>query len=139
MNFDKVLIANRGEIALRILRACKQLGLKTVAVHSTADRELMHVKLADETICIGPASPKESYLNIPTIIAAAEAAGNPEHEGIYFDGASHYFIDGAVQETGKLLCLAYDEKNGRYYELLRTDRSPGKRNRIYGELKPLGK
>ena len=72
-------------------------------------------------------------------VAAAEAAGDPEHEGIYFDGASHYFIDGAVQETGKLLCLAYDEKNGRYYELLRTDRSPGKRNRIYGELKPLGK
>ena len=71
--------------------------------------------------------------------AAAEAAGNPEHEGIYFDGASHYFIDGAVQETGKLLCLAYDEQNGRYYELLRTARSPGKRGRVYGELKPLGK
>ena len=70
--FSKVLIANRGEIALRILRACRDLGVKTVAVHSDADRNLMHVKLADESICIGPSSPKESYLNIPAIIAAAE-------------------------------------------------------------------
>lgn len=70
--FSKVLIANRGEIALRILRACRDLGIKTVAVHSDADRNLMHVKLADESICIGPSSPKESYLNIPAIIAAAE-------------------------------------------------------------------
>ncbi len=69
---NKVLIANRGEIALRILRACKELGIKTVAVHSTADRELKHVKLADESVCIGPASSTESYLNIPAIIAAAE-------------------------------------------------------------------
>ncbi|WP_196157031.1 acetyl-CoA carboxylase biotin carboxylase subunit [Reinekea sp. G2M2-21] len=69
---NKVLIANRGEIALRILRACKELGIKTVAVHSTADRDLKHVKLADEAVCIGPASSTESYLNIPAIIAAAE-------------------------------------------------------------------
>lgn len=69
---DKVVIANRGEIALRILRACRELGIKTVAVHSTADENLMHVKLADESVCIGPASPLESYLNIPAIIAAAE-------------------------------------------------------------------
>lgn len=69
---DKVVIANRGEIALRILRACKELGIKTVAVHSTADRELKHVLLADESICIGKASATESYLNIPRIIAAAE-------------------------------------------------------------------
>lgn len=68
----KVVIANRGEIALRILRACKQLGIKTVAVHSTADRDLKHVKLADETVCIGPASSTLSYLNIPALIAAAE-------------------------------------------------------------------
>jgi acetyl-CoA carboxylase biotin carboxylase subunit len=69
---DKVVIANRGEIALRILRACRELGIKTVAVHSTADYNLKHVLLADETVCIGPPSSKESYLNMPAIIAAAE-------------------------------------------------------------------
>ena len=69
---EKVLIANRGEIALRILRACKELGIKTVAVHSKADENLMHVRLADETVCIGPNSATESYLNIPAIISAAE-------------------------------------------------------------------
>ena len=69
---EKVLIANRGEIALRILRACKELGIKTVAVHSKADLDLMHVRLADETVCIGPNSAGESYLNIPSIISAAE-------------------------------------------------------------------
>ncbi len=72
---DKIVIANRGEIALRILRAAKELGIKTVAVHSTADRDLKHVLLADETICIGPASSTESYLNIPRIISAAEITG----------------------------------------------------------------
>ena len=69
---DKVLIANRGEIALRILRACKELGIKTVAVHSKIDRDLLHVRLADESICIGPNPSKDSYLNIPAIISAAE-------------------------------------------------------------------
>lgn len=69
---DKVVIANRGEIALRILRACKELGIKTVAVHSTADRDLMHVRLADESVCIGPPAANESYLSIPAIISAAE-------------------------------------------------------------------
>ena len=69
------MIANRGEIALRILRACKELGIKTVAVHSTADRDLKHVLLADETVCIGPAPSVKSYLNIPAIIAAAEVTG----------------------------------------------------------------
>ncbi|MXP56372.1 acetyl-CoA carboxylase biotin carboxylase subunit [Pantoea sp. Mhis] len=72
---DKVVIANRGEIALRILRACKELGIKTVAVHSTADRELKHVLLADETVCIGPAQSIKSYLNIPALISAAEITG----------------------------------------------------------------
>ncbi len=69
---EKVVIANRGEIALRILRACRELGIKTVAVHSTADRDLKHVRLADESVCIGPAPSSESYLNIPAIISAAE-------------------------------------------------------------------
>ncbi|MBH9367667.1 acetyl-CoA carboxylase biotin carboxylase subunit [Pseudomonas aeruginosa] len=72
---EKVLIANRGEIALRILRACKELGIKTVAVHSTADRELMHLSLADESVCIGPAPATQSYLQSPAIIAAAEVTG----------------------------------------------------------------
>ena len=69
---QKILIANRGEIALRALRACKELGLKTVAIYSTGDRELKHLRLADETVCVGPASPLESYLNIPAILSAAE-------------------------------------------------------------------
>ncbi len=73
--FEKVLIANRGEIALRIHRACKELGIATVAVHSTADANAMHVRLADESVCVGPPAPKDSYLNIPAIISAAEITG----------------------------------------------------------------
>ena len=69
---DKILIANRGEIALRILRACRELGIKTVAVHSDADRDLKHVRLADESVCIGPAPSSESYLSVPAVISAAE-------------------------------------------------------------------
>src|SRR3569833_3406331 len=69
---DKIVIANRGEIALRIWRACKELGIKTVAVHSTADRDLKHVRLADESVCIGPPAAAKSYLNIPAVISAAE-------------------------------------------------------------------
>ena len=73
--FDKILIANRGEIALRVVRACKEMGIATVAVHSEADAQSMHVRLADESVCIGPASAAKSYLNIPSIIAAAEITG----------------------------------------------------------------
>ncbi len=73
--FDKILIANRGEIALRILRAAKELGIATVAVHSTADKEAMHVKLADESVCIGPPAARDSYLNIPAILSACEITG----------------------------------------------------------------
>jgi acetyl-CoA carboxylase biotin carboxylase subunit len=69
--FEKVLIANRGEIALRILRACREMGIKTVAVHSTADAEAMHVRLADESVCIGPPSSTDSYLNKAAVISAA--------------------------------------------------------------------
>ncbi len=73
--FDKILIANRGEIALRVHRACKEMGIATVAVHSEADASAMHVRLADESVCIGPASAAKSYLNIPAIIAACEITG----------------------------------------------------------------
>src|ERR1700752_884466 len=71
----KVLIANRGEIALRVIRACRELGVETVAVYSTADRESLHVRFADDDVCIGPPQARESYLNIPRIIAAAEITG----------------------------------------------------------------
>ena len=73
--FDKILIANRGEIALRVLRAARELGIQTVAVHSTADADAMHVKLADESVCIGPPAAKDSYLNIPAIVSACEITG----------------------------------------------------------------
>src|SRR5262245_33363472 len=83
--FDKVLIANRGEIALRIQRACKELGIATVAVHSTADADAMHVKLADESVCIGPPPATESYLNIPRLLAACEITGaDAVHPGYGF-------------------------------------------------------
>jgi acetyl-CoA carboxylase biotin carboxylase subunit len=83
--FDKVLIANRGEIALRILRACKELGISTVAVHSTADADAMHVRLADESVCIGPPPTRESYLNIPALVAACEITGaDAVHPGYGF-------------------------------------------------------
>ena len=73
--FDKILIANRGEIALRVLRACRELGIQTVAVHSTADADAMHVRLADESVCIGPPPARDSYLNIPAIVSACEITG----------------------------------------------------------------
>jgi acetyl-CoA carboxylase, biotin carboxylase subunit len=83
--FDKILIANRGEIALRILRACKELGIATVAVHSTADADAMHVRLADESVCIGPPSARDSYLNLPALIAACEITGaDAVHPGYGF-------------------------------------------------------
>jgi len=83
--FDKILIANRGEIALRVLRACKELGIPTVAVHSTADADAMHVRFADESVCIGPPAAKESYLNIPSILSACEITGaDAVHPGYGF-------------------------------------------------------
>ncbi|MCE8011231.1 acetyl-CoA carboxylase biotin carboxylase subunit [Billgrantia desiderata] len=97
---DKVLIANRGEIALRILRACKELGIKTVAVHSKADRELMHVRLADEAVCIGPAPSAQSYLNIPALISAAEVTDSSAiHPGYGFLSENANFAE-QVERSG---------------------------------------
>ncbi|HEV2572934.1 acetyl-CoA carboxylase biotin carboxylase subunit [Methylocella sp. CPCC 101449] len=92
--FDKILIANRGEIALRILRAAKELGIATVAVHSTADADAMHVKLADESVCIGPPTARDSYLNIPALLAACEITGaDALHPGYGFLSENARFAD----------------------------------------------
>lgn len=100
MPLDKIVIANRGEIALRILRACRELGIKTVAVHSTTDSELMHVKLADESVCIGPASASQSYLNIPAIISAAEITDSVAiHPGYGFLAENVDFAE-RVEQSG---------------------------------------
>ena len=97
---DKVLIANRGEIALRVLRACKELDIKTVAIHSSADAELMHVRLADESVCIGPPSSTESYLNVPAIISAAEVTETTAiHPGYGFLAENADFAD-QVEKSG---------------------------------------
>jgi acetyl-CoA carboxylase biotin carboxylase subunit len=98
--FDKVLIANRGEIAVRIHRACQELGIKTVSVHSTADTDAMHARLSDESVCIGPASVRESYLNIPSIIAAAEITNaDAIHPGYGFLSENANFAS-IVEEHG---------------------------------------
>ncbi|MDP3532548.1 MAG: acetyl-CoA carboxylase biotin carboxylase subunit [Alphaproteobacteria bacterium] len=92
--FEKILIANRGEIALRILRACREMGIQTVAVHSTADANAMHVKLADESVCIGPPRAKDSYLNIPALISAATITGaDAIHPGIGFLSENAHFAE----------------------------------------------
>src|SRR5687767_10171131 len=92
--FSKILIANRGEIALRIIAACKELGIKTVAVHSEADRDSLHVRYADDDVCIGPAASKQSYLNISSIIAAAEISGaDAIHPGYGFLSENPHFAE----------------------------------------------
>jgi acetyl-CoA carboxylase, biotin carboxylase subunit len=98
--FNKVLIANRGEIALRIHRACKELGIKTVAIYSTADKDLMHVRLADEAVCIGPANSTHSYLSIPAVISAAEIAdADAIHPGYGFLAENPDFAE-QVEKSG---------------------------------------
>jgi acetyl-CoA carboxylase, biotin carboxylase subunit len=98
--FEKIVIANRGEIALRILRACRELGIRTVAVHSTADRDLMHVRLADESVCIGPPKAAESYLNIPAVLSAAEVTdAEAIHPGYGFLSENADFAE-RVEESG---------------------------------------
>ena len=97
---DKVVIANRGEIALRVLRACHALGIRTVAVHSTVDRNLKHVGMADESVCIGPAPAAESYLNVPAIIAAAEVTdAQAIHPGYGFLSENADFAE-RVEKSG---------------------------------------
>ncbi len=97
---EKVVIANRGEIALRILRACKELGIKTVAVHSTVDRDLMHVRLADESVCIGPPGATQSYLNIPSLISAMEVTdADAVHPGYGFLAENADFAE-QVEKSG---------------------------------------
>lgn len=100
MMFDKILVANRGEIALRIMRACREMGIATVAVHSTADAEAMHVRLADESVCIGPPPARDSYLNIPAILEAAAITGaDAIHPGIGFMSENENFAR-MVEEHG---------------------------------------
>jgi acetyl-CoA carboxylase, biotin carboxylase subunit len=97
---EKVLIANRGEIALRVLRACKELGIKTVAVHSVADKDLMHVRLSDESVCIGPANPTDSYLNAPALISAMEVThADAVHPGYGFLSENADFAE-QVENSG---------------------------------------
>ena len=98
--FDKILIANRGEIALRIQRACREMGISTVAVHSTADNDAMHVRLADEAICIGPPPAKDSYMSVPAIISAATIANaDAIHPGYGFLSENVDFAE-VVEEHG---------------------------------------
>ncbi len=98
--FDKIVIANRGEIALRILRACREMGIKTVAVHSTADRDLKHVRLADESVCIGPPPSAQSYLNVPALISAAEVTdAEAIHPGYGFLSENADFAE-RVEQSG---------------------------------------
>ena len=108
--FEKILIANRGEIAVRIIRACKDLSIKTVAVYSEADESCLHVKFADEALCIGPASPKDSYLNIPAIISAAEITDvEAIHPGYGFLAEDHHFAE--VCKSCKIAFIGPSPKN----------------------------
>ncbi|MEE9478886.1 MAG: biotin carboxylase N-terminal domain-containing protein, partial [Kiloniellales bacterium] len=98
--FEKILIANRGEIALRIHRACREMGIETVAVHSTADEDAMHVRLADESVCIGPPPSRDSYLNVPAILSAATITGaDAIHPGVGFLAENAEFA-AMVEEHG---------------------------------------
>ena len=98
--FNKILIANRGEIALRVIRACKEMGIGSVAVHSTADADAMHVRMADESVCIGPPSSGQSYLSVPNIISACEITGAEAiHPGYGFLSENADFVQ-VVQDHG---------------------------------------
>src|SRR5690625_542929 len=103
--FEKILIANRGEIALRIQRACRELGIKTVMVYSEADRDAKYVRLADESVCIGPAAPRDSYLNMPAIISAAEVTdAEAIHPGYGFLAENSDFAE-RVEKSGFVIVV----------------------------------
>ena len=111
--FNKILIANRGEIALRVIRTCKEMNIKTVAVYSTADKESLHVRFADEAVCIGPASSSESYLNIPNIIAAAEITNSDAiHPGYGFLAENANFSKICAENEIKFIGASPEMING---------------------------
>ena len=118
---EKVVIANRGEIALRVLRACKALGIKTVAVHSSVDKDLMHVRLSDESVCIGPPSSTDSYLNVPSIISAMEVTdADAVHPGYGFLSENPGFVE-AVEAADR---SSYDRLLKKMLDLVREKGSP---------------
>jgi acetyl-CoA carboxylase, biotin carboxylase subunit len=126
--FDKILIANRGEIALRVLRACRELGIQTVAVHSTADADAMHVRLADESVCIGPPPARDSYLNIPAIVSACEITGaEAVHPGYGFLSENARFADILTEHGIKFIGPSADNIRtmGDKIEAKRTARALG--------------
>src|SRR5437763_8034179 len=126
--FNKILIANRGEIALRVICACKELGIRTVAVFSEADRHALHVRFADEAICIGPAKSADSYLNIPSVIAAAEVSNvDAIHPGYGFLSESAYFAE--VCEASKIKFIGPSSESIRLM---------GDKSRARSEMKRLG-
>ena len=107
--FKKILIANRGEIAVRIIRACKEWGIQTVAVHSDVDRESMHVKLADESLCIGSHQPSNSYLNIPSLMSAIELTNSEAvHPGYGFLSENYQFAE--ILEKNKIKFIGPSSK-----------------------------
>ena len=115
--FKKILIANRGEVALRVLRACKEMGIATVAIYSEADKNLKHVKMADESVCIGPAESAKSYLNIPAIISACEVTDSDAiHPGVGFLAENDHFAE-QVQASVDILSLVRTLKVLRSWEI----------------------
>jgi acetyl-CoA carboxylase biotin carboxylase subunit len=123
--FKKVLIANRGEIALRVIRACKELGVETVAVYSEADRESLHVRFADDDVCIGRAPGRDSYLNIPRLIAAAEITGaDAIHPGYGFLAENAEFAEKVSASNISRACRRCRARRGPSSRSRRVRRSP---------------
>ena len=111
---NKILIANRGEIALRIIRACREMGIKTVAVYSEADELSLHTRFADEAVCIGPPLSSKSYLNIPSIISAAELTNSDAiHPGYGFLSENSEFANICIENNITFICLLYTSPSPR--------------------------